>query len=65
VSQFCLLDIGGLRCLRENRDAVVTGWRFRRVLYSGRSGSDSPNFVQRFEGNFTFCEMSVFERLRK
>jgi hypothetical protein len=32
VSQFCLLDIGGLRCLRENRDAVVTGWRFRRVL---------------------------------
>jgi hypothetical protein len=32
VSQFCLLDIGGLRCLRENRDAVVTRWRFRRVL---------------------------------
>ena len=32
VSQFCLLDIGGLRCLRENRDVVVTRWRFRRVL---------------------------------
>ncbi len=32
VSQFCLLDIVGLRCLRENRDAVVTRWRFRRIL---------------------------------
>jgi hypothetical protein len=23
------------------------------------------NFVQRFERNFTFCEMPIFERLRK
>ena len=32
VSQFCLLDIGGLRCLHENCDAVATRWRFRRFL---------------------------------
>jgi hypothetical protein len=32
VSQSCLLDIGGLPCRRENRDAVVTRWCFRQVL---------------------------------
>src|SRR5439155_26737883 len=56
VSQFCVLDIGGLRCLRENRDAVVTRWRFRRVLYSRRDDPGSPEFVQRSERNFTLRE---------
>jgi len=54
-----------LRCLRENRDAVVTKWRFRRVVYSRRSGPDSSNLVQRSKRNITFREMSIFERLRK
>jgi len=60
----CSISVG-LRCLRENRDAVVTRWLFAESSSLRCSGLDSPNFVQRFEANFTSCEMSIFERLRK
>jgi hypothetical protein len=60
---------GGVAPQLQNPLAML----LRRALPSARQNLAHPfpiyemgsNFVQRSEGNFAFCEMSIFERLRK
>jgi hypothetical protein len=60
---------GGVAPQSQNPLAML----LRRALPSAHQNLAHPfpiyemgcNFVQRFEGNFTFCEIAIFERLRK